>query len=804
MPHALHPILASSWVDGLFGLSRVSWSDPRAALSWSHELPAWLWVVLVLGVVLLAVWSYQRLLGPRPARVALGVLRALIVLLVIALLAGPTLVVRQEHVEPDWLLVLVDRSASMGIQDMVQDQGGSQALVTRDDALRAALQQHAAVFGDEQLGKERRLLWLGFDSGTFQLASGAGAVELPQPQGQGTSLRTAIEQALQRAAGRPISGVVLFSDGRSPQRTGADVVRRLEQQAAAVFAVPLGSQHTPLDLAVAQVDAPDEAFINDTVPVTVWIDRYPADGAVDPARVKVRLVDRGTGHTLDEKPASEAGLDQPVRLSAASAQVGQQQWRVELVYDQPPEGSILDRELILENNRRDVDVELIDRPVRVLYVDGYPRWEYRYLKNLLVREQSLESSVLLVSADRGFVQEGDVALTRVPNTARELEPFDVIVIGDVPSSYFSPQQLTLLRDHVATRGAGLLWIAGQWNTPRSYENTALATLLPMRRAAVVDRIDANLGPLVIKPTPLAESLNVLALRSAPGKPVDPNWPAALPGLLWVQSLGELKPAVESLADVRVSENIVGPLITRQRFGTGQSVYVASDDLWRWRYGRGDQYYDQFWTQLVRMLGRSRLQQEGPRVRLAVSTRQAGLDQPVIVTLKIDDPLLAKRDLPRIAVAVIRPGPDGAGGATVERLELLPVTPAAGEPGSTPSEAREFRALWRPTVSGKLMLRVVEPALDDLNITQPVEVIRPDDELRHPLPDHDRLAQLASQTGGAVVSLEELPELARLVPNRARRTPNDIREPLWDTYLALGLVVGLLAAEWIGRKLVRLA
>jgi hypothetical protein len=124
--------------------------------------------------------------------------------------------------------------------------------------------------------------------------------------------------------------------------------------------------------------------------------------------------------------------------------------------------------------------------------------------------------------------------------------------------------------------------------------------------------------------------------------------------------------------------------------------------------------------------------------------------------------------------------------------------------ATLEDAREYRALWRPAVSGKLVLRVVEPALDDLDIHQGIEVVRPDDELRHPLPDHERLRHLAEQTGGATVALDELDELQRLVPNRARRTPNDIREPLWDSYLALGLVLVLLTAEWIGRKMVRLA
>src|SRR5690606_4567986 len=116
-------------------------------------------------------------------------------------------------------------------------------------------------------------------------------------------------------------------------------------------------------------------------------------------------------------------------------------------------------------------VDMVDRPIRALYVEGYPRWEYRYLKNLLIREKSIESSTMLISADRQFAQEGDVPIARLPRDAQEMAPYDVIIIGDVPGSYFSSTQLALIRDQVAMHGAGLLWIGGGQSTPRTYENT---------------------------------------------------------------------------------------------------------------------------------------------------------------------------------------------------------------------------------------------------------------------------------------------------------------------------------------------
>jgi hypothetical protein len=768
----------SAWLDRLLGLSRVSAADPRAALDFQHPLPIWAWILIVLGALIVGGWSYRHLIGSRTARTSLSIVRAMLLVWVVVLIAGPMLVVARERIEKDWVIVLVDRSASMRIADV--DAGHAEA-ISREQQLARVLREHGDVFVDDR----KHVTWFGFDSGLFQIAP----EQLPPADGQTTSLRTAIEQALSRSAGRPISGIVLLTDGRTAQDTGGDLVHRLGQHAAAVFPVPLGATRPVVDLAVAQVDAPRKAFVNDTVTVSVFLERYPDDAVIDPQTVRVRLIDPLTGRVLDEQSPVGADLAQPVHLTTESSLVGPATWRVEAQYDV----EAARRELITENNHREVSLELVDRPIRTLFVEGYPRWEYRYLKNMLLRERSIESSVLLLSADREFAQEGDVAITRMPNTDEEIKPFDVIILGDVPAGYFTPEQLTLVREQVATLGAGLLWIGGPYHTPKSYDATDLDALLPMRRPAAVEPIGRGATPMHAHPTPLAEAMSLLWLR-APDTPRDQRWPDTLPALRWVQDLGDLKPTVERLAEVTIGDSAASaPLITHMHYGAGQVVYVATDELWRWRYGRGELYFEQVWMQLLRMLGRGRIQQNDQRVRLDVSHRRVPRDQAVVVSLHIDDPLLLDRALPRIQLRVESDGDDSAR----ETIELRPVSEQHGA-------AMQYRAIWRPMHAGRLRLRVVEPALVDLGLSQVVEVIRPDDEMRHPAPDHARLAQLAEQTGGRMVAPDELDQLPSLLPNRAQRTADDLREPLWDSYLALMVVVLLLTIEWVGRKVIRLA
>jgi len=778
----------TSTLDWLLSLSRTSVADPSAELGWRYALPGWVWAAVVIGAVAVAVLGYRRILGARSGRVVLAAVRSMLIVLIAVLLAGPSLVVWVSARESDRLLVLIDRSESMSISDMSDP--ASPDPISRDAALRRVLERHVDMFQAEQFTKDRRVVWLGFDAGTFPVTT----PDLPPAEGATTSIRTAIDQTLRRSADRRICGIVLMTDGRSRQDTGADIIRRLNRRAAPVFAVPFGADAPTLDLAVAQVDWPDKAFVNDTVPVTVYLEHDPAEMKVEQKRVTVRLVDLRTGAVLDQKHPGDSALTKPVRLTSSSSVVGPAKWRVEVIYE-PPDGRPGER--VSQNNQRSIELELIDQPIRVLYVEGYPRWEYRYLKNMLLREKSIESSIMLTSADRGFAQEGDIPLARLPDNAEQMRPYDVVIIGDVPGGYFSQQQLALIRRHVGTGGAGLLWIAGAAHTPRSYEATDLAALLPMRHPAAV----ALPGPpdegFTLRRSPLAVLRGLLRLESPdPGAPQ--TWPGPVPPLRWAQNIGELKPAAEVLVETAMDSAPV-PVITTMRYGAGQVIYVATDETWRWRYGRGGFYFDQAWLQLVRMLGRGRIQQDSRRVRLSVSSRRVDVRQMVVVSLEADDPLALGEDLKRIRLDVTDATADRA--VPIERIELLSI--ARDRPADT-AATRRYQAAWRPSKEGRLLLSVVEPALAGMEIGARIEVVRPDDELRHPRPDHERLRTLTEQTGGKVIPPDELDQLTSLVRDDRKKTDYPQSESLWDSYLALSLALLLLTGEWIGRKLIRLA
>jgi hypothetical protein len=791
----------SEFLRWLLNIERIPADAETVRLIFERPFPAWLWAIIVMVGGLFAIWSYSRLTGWRPGRGALAGLRFAIILLVCVLISGPMLEMPRESVEEDWVLVLADRSASMQIADVEASGLSPTGRITRDEQLRRALGDHADVF--EFLDDQKELVWLGFHMGAFTLSARAdtsrnesangfesnGAdferfdipVDLGEADGRRTSIGTAIEQALQRAAARPLSGIVLLSDGRTNDPPSRALIRRLQQDAVAVFTVPLGSREPLADLAIRRVDSPRRAFIRDKVPIVVQLDRM-GEAARD-LGATVRLIDEMTGEELASEVVSAGDDRDELTLTAEPDMAGDTTWRVEIETDQPT--------LVPDRLVATFPIELIDRPLRVLYVDGYPRWEYRYVKNLLVREQSIESSIMLLSADRGFAQEGDKPIARLPRSPGEFGEFDVVVLGDVPGSFFTHDQLEMIRDLVAERGAGLLWIAGERYMPRTLAGTPLADLLPVRGSldlAIIGR------PVLMEPTPQAERLGVLNLAT----PEQVGWPRELVDpdfgwskLHWAQRLDptQLKPTVEVLA--RTTEYVGDqqlPLVTLMRYGAGRTIYVATDEVWRWRYGRGELLPEQFWVQMIRMLGRESVTSDDDLALLEVNPRRVQTGQPIRIDLRLLDTRLAEMQLDRVDALL-----ETESGVILTELQLSRLDTA---------EAR-FAATFLTDTPGRLRVRLAEPALHELRLEGEVYVYLPDDELRQPETDHDLLRQLAESTGGIMIEPDNLRILPESLPNRAVTISNPLTERIWDTPFFFGLIVLLLTLEWVGRKVVRL-
>ncbi len=774
----------------MFGLQSLPVDATAVRFAWERRIPTFAWLLVCVLALLVAWGSYRNVAISKGKRRVLCWLRTLTIIFLVALFLGPLLEVPQESVEPDSVIILADRSRSMEVADLSDSLKEPKS---RDAALRQLVSSDSPF---AQIGSEHRVAWYGFSDALTPLTrANDGSVAIGDAVGDQSLLSRSIEQALSRSSGRQVSAVVLLTDGRTTDPPDRNLIRRLQAEGVTVSSVVLGADVAVGDTAITAVQAPKRAFSKDIVPVEAIIERR------GPARARasrVELVDTATGTVLDfaELPAGAnmAGEAAPqrdtVQLVASPTTTGDARWEVRvsdsLVANTTTDGQPA-RDLLPVNNRRAVPITLVDRPMRVLYIDGYPRWEYRYLKNLLQREQTIESSVMLLSADREFAQEGNTPIARLPRTREEFERFDLIVIGDIPATFFTGEQLLEMKRAVAERGTGLAWIGGSRSTPRTWHGTSAEELLPFTGPYELERLSM---PVNLSPTPLAARLGVLRLADDPKSAfpaellsVDEGWAQ----LEWAQRIPiqSLKPASEILAEsAQEIEGGHAPLVVAMRYGAGNVLYVATDEIWRWRNGRGETYPERFWVQLLRSLARPSLGIGREEVRIAIEPGRAVVGDTVRVEVEL---------------------PAGAPPATVA-LEAIPEDSrgSAVDIVAMPGLSGLFVAAWSPEREGRWKIRPRDPSLaaraGDGAI---LEVTRSDRELRDAEADRPLLESLARETGGRVVRPADVAALVRSLPNRSIRTENPLRDPIWNSPLALAILMSLLASEWIIRRSARL-
>ncbi|MAO22913.1 MAG: hypothetical protein CMJ25_19350 [Phycisphaerae bacterium] len=781
-------------LNAIFGLGgtgpdgqSLGFGSPDAHPGFTYAMPAWGIVLVLLAIAGVVWWSYRAMPGRRSMRALLAIGRTLLLALLFVLALGPRIEQSIIETEPDWVLVLLDRSASLETPD------AARPTFARDQQLRSMLRSSAEPWAT--LSDDKRVVWLGFDERARVISENAVPSDdaLGLAEGLGTDIDTAIRDALRQSAARPISAIVLVSDGRSTRPIDPELIDSLAERQVPIVSVPLGSPEPVRDLGIARVEHPDAVFAEDMVPVRVHLDTrgIDADG-LGQRPASVELVDHESGEVLDRVALLPEHLGQdpsPVTLMHTPEGEGERRLDVRIVSDQASD------DLNPENNSAELRMSIVDRPLRVLYIDGYPRWEHRYLKFMLLREPSIVSSSLLLSASRRYIQEGDELIASVPSTLEEWEPFDVIMLGDVRAEMFSKQQLETMLEHVETRGAGVLWIAGPSSVPDGYLSTPLSALLPMRKDAGGSQPTTSVwgDAVTMRSTPEATRMGVLRLNNEGTgwldrlSDPDTGWSK----FQWAIRLDEtsFKPGVSVLASAQaINTSQSAPIITMMRYGAGASMLIGTDEIWRWRYGRGEDLHERFWLPLIRTLGRGTVARRAAPAQLVVTPQAPAPDQATQVTLRVFDQRRIDALPERVRVRVSSLADRG------EPIELELVGTGDTRTGA-----------WVPGRAGSFELHPMglDPELSA--ITQRVGVQDRADERRLLDSDHETLASVAQATGGWVTPPDQFAQIPDLLPNRARTIASPPkRVSLWDRPIVLFLLITLLTFEWIGRRALRLA
>jgi uncharacterized membrane protein len=770
--------------------------------------------VLAILCVALVVYVYARDGRGRAIRIFLGCLRGLLLGVILVLLNRPVLTLTRTRVEPSVLAVLVDDSSSMRVPDV----GPANAPQGR---LAAVEQMFAADGGGLLRGLARthdvRLYKFDRDAAPIadvrQVAPGSkrvadvgpavAALGGLKPEADSTQVLPSILTVLQDLQGQRVAGVVLFTDGRdTPARSVGDAIDQLKNYGVKVFPVAVGSDRPPRNIEMQSMDVDDVAFKGDVVNVRA---RVRATGFEPGHAVEVVLKDKRTGATLsdlDGKPA-----ERTINLPDDKPAEVELQWKPSAVgnVDVVCEAVKQPGEIDDADNSRTAPVSVLDAKVSVLYVDGYPRWEYRYLKNEMIRDKSMEISCLLASADPNFLQEGTKSLPsesrtasgHFPDTLPELLEYDAVVMGDVDPRYFSDQQLQLISDFVS-RGGGFYMIAGPRFSPQAYRNTAIEPLLPVTISRVeptdpTTAITDGFRPVLTKAGGNTSIFRFLADREQNDRYLRDD----LPLVYWYCHGITAKPSVgEVLAEHPTDVGPDGrkaPILVAGRFG-GRTLFSAIDESWRWRFYTGESTFDTYWVQQLRYLARGR--KIGQR-RLTFLADQPvyELGQPVRLTLRVVDPSLLKQLPDQIRVEV-----NDAAGRTVRVETLLRQEAGGTNPNGTPAGLGDvYSGSFTADGAGRFTVSLppIASGVDMMDV--PLSVVLPRMELVDPRVDRVQLSGLASETMGRAISLAEAPTVLPTIPSAAKVLPDISGQPLWAAPLVLALFVLVIGTEWVVRK-----
>lgn len=771
------------------------------------NLPA-AWVVgliLIPGVIAFSWWSYggiSRL--ERPTRVVLSVLRACAITLALLLLFQPAIeLVRYTKVETQ-VHVLVDDSASMQRKDTYPDAEQRAALTslsgveslggtTRAELVRKVLDRPGGLLEKLEDSYEVRLF-------RFQ--------RKPMPihdlseltsRGARTQIGDALDLHLANAGAANLEAVLVVSDGRNNAGLDpVDVARKYRLTEAPIYTIGVGDPSAPKNIRLIGPYGPQQGLREEEIVFEVTLD--PEGLAARDVTVTMRG-SRDGGPMLPLETASTVlGEDhEPVKVRLYHSFVEAGDYVLEFSVTELPE------ETSHEDNTAKRFLRIDDEKIRVLYIDEYPRYDYRYLKNLLLRvDASIEMQAYLFSASGSFTQEhteGLTALRDIPRTRDELFEYHVILIGDVPPERIAPTEeqvdrwLQLLVDFVEF-GGGVGFVYGDAAMPERYRGTALEDLLPV----VLEESST------LRDIPLSRSEEFVARLANPTMPHDITrlvrdpvdnanlWHENLHPLFVYYPVKQLKPGAVPLLEHPTAENRFGKrvLAATAFFPRGNTFFLSTDESWRWRWIYGEHYHDRFWRNVVRHLATGRLNRRDDRVTLRVSKTTIDTGSQVRVYLDVLDEEFEPTSVGE-AVVYLR----SENGAPEKRT-------LQAEPGEIGRYRGSF-TLDTPGTYSFLAFADDNPAAEVL-AREDVFVQIPDRELADSSQDVERLTQIASATEqGRYVFLSDAESILGELGGR-RPFENEVDRslrPMWDSLWTLLALLTVLGAEWILRKRARL-
>lgn len=725
---------------------------------WSFAVTGW---TVAAAVFFLAgsLWlSVRHVLANRGARwlVPLEVLRLLAVALTVFTLFRPERVSHVRRSREPVVRVLCDASRSMETRDV---EGVATGVCARSEWVKTA----EGATNWDALRRRYKVEMSAFGAST-------ATNDAATAREQGTDLNRALERVL--AGAESPRAVVLLSDGDWTEGLSpVTAATRLRMQDVPVFAVAVGSDQYLPDIEFVQLSAPAYALVDESIALPFTIQSRMG------REVRTRLSIESPGC----RPASRDIVIPPfaqVQDSILVTPSSEGQFTFLAKIGVEPD------EVFTNNNAKTFGMTLRREVLKVLVVESLPRWEYRFLRNALLRDPGIDARFVLLHPGMG-PGEGRGYLRRFPATRAELQEYDVVFLGDVGvrTGQLTAEQAGLLKGLVEQQGSGLVFLPGPQGGQASLSGSALQGLMPvvMQSSRPTGIRQPTESSLVL--TELGQGHLLTRLEDVPAANAA-LW-RRLPGFTWYGAVERAKPGSEILAVHANARNEHGriPLLVTLSCGSGKTLFMGTDGAWRWRRGVEDLYHYRFWGQVVRWMAHQRHLAQVGGIRFFYSPEAPAGGETVTLSASVLDRSGFPAAGQAVHVRVRRPH----GGE-----EVVPLQEEAGGWGVyrgsfVPADAGHYEV----TVSCEAEGRSVSAGLDIRPRT--IEIVgRP--------ARSDVLAEVAAITRGEYVGVKDFDAMIGRIAVLPESQPIERRFRLWCHPAWLALLSGLLALVWTGRKL----
>jgi len=704
-------------------------------------------------------------------RVVLTVLRMAALALVVFCLFRPTLIVKAAIPQQNVVAVLLDDSRSMQIADWTDNQ-------PRAEFLR---QQLAADSSPLLKALSDRFLVR-----VFRFSSTAGRVNSVKDLtfgGSQTKIGAALDGVRDELAGLPVAGVVLVTDGADTSEGSlTNTLLNLKAEKLPIFTVGVGSAKLPRDVQIDRVSTPRTVLKGASLLVDAVITQSGYAGQT----VTLDVEDDGriVGSQKVQLPVD--GSPATVRVRATASEPGPRVFSFKVA---PQQG-----EVVTQNNVRQSLVDVRDTREKILYFEGEPRSEMKFIRRAVADDKNLQIVTLQRTADNKFlrldVDTPDELLGGFPKTRDELFAFHGLILGSIEAAAFSADQLQMIADFVDRRGGGLLMLGGARSFGEGgYGGTPVADALPL----VIDPRTRAAEPttfarLKVLPTRAGQAHAVTQIAGSEAASAA-RWPD-LPQVTTINAPLAIKPAATVLLNGTDERLRAMPTLVWQPYGRGKGIAFLPQDSWEWQMHASitleDQTHENFWRQMLRWL----VTDVPGSIEASTTTDRVEPGEPVTIEASVVDPTWVELNDARVVARVTRPG-----GTTLD----VPLQWTGERDG-------QYRGTFVSTVPGAYEI-AVDADREGKPIGTNVAYVRAgagDAEYFDPTMHEAPLRRIADETGGRFYTTATVAGLPEDVSYAGRGVTSVEERELWNMPIILIMLVGLVCAEWGYRRAVGLS